>query len=180
MLPASVPCPAKSHVHVCCTAFISYAFANWQPEAGNVGESTTEQYTKSAKEAANFVTRGVGYLANAAKQAVVGDGLARESHNPAGEVTATRCVLGVLAWRRTPTVSLPRLQIRADQNCGVHAPAQCGKSSEPAFTSAFPSPMPCKRPFGLPHATLLRMCCPASLLSDRLSPNKQAPKVHRA
>ena len=37
------------------------------------------------------MTRGVGYLANAAKQAVVGDGLARENHNPAGEVTATRC-----------------------------------------------------------------------------------------
>ena len=63
-----------------------------QPEAGNVGDSTAEKYGKTAKEAVNFVTRGAAYLANAAKRTVVGDGLANETQNPAGEVTATRCV----------------------------------------------------------------------------------------
>ena len=62
-----------------------------QPEAGNVGESATERYGKSAKEAVNFVSRGAAYLANAAKRTVMGDGLADETQNPAGEVTATRC-----------------------------------------------------------------------------------------
>ena len=61
-----------------------------QPEAGNVGESTVDQYGKTAKEAVNFVQRGAAYLANAAKRTVMGDGLADETQNPAGEVTATR------------------------------------------------------------------------------------------
>ena len=93
-----LPPRSQPHLHclvsgiiVCAAGLapLSFCFA-LQPGDSNVGESATSQYAKSAKEAVNFVARGAGYLANAAKQAVVGDGLARENHNPAGEVTATR------------------------------------------------------------------------------------------
>ncbi len=164
-------CPAI--FHVCCTGFISHAVVPRQPEAGNVGESTTEQYTKSAKEAANFVTRGVGYLANAAKQAVVGDGLARESHNPAGEVAGTRWEARTHLLGVAPQGVPAQTQIYADQNRGVHVPAQSGRSYAGCSHTCVP----------VSHATqtfswlatrgfaqdVLR-CIPAV---DRLSPNKQ-------
>lgn len=71
-----------------------------QPE--NSGDSAIGRTVKRAKETVHYVTRGAGYLATAAKQAVTGTDHAAESQQPAGETTV-RCAAGLLCsdeWLR--------------------------------------------------------------------------------
>ena len=71
-----------------------------QPE--NSDDTAMGRAAQRVKETVHYVTRGTGYLASAAKQAVTGTNVSAESQQPAGRTVLRYTGLrpnSLLAWR---------------------------------------------------------------------------------